>query len=467
MRGTSVVVVGAGPAGLYLTAKLADAGAEVALLNRDLKPGGLAEYGIYPTKHKMKEGLRKQFRKILARPNVRYFGNVTVGRGKDLTVLDLKACGFEAVVVSAGAQGTKSLGLPGEDVRGVYHAKDLVYHFNKLPPFATKEYDVGRRVAVIGIGNVMVDIAHWLVRMKKVDEVVAVVRRGPGERKWTPIELDVLVANIDMAALEAELARVRPRMEKCGQDFAKVREEFMKDMRPPKPYPKESETRMTFRFCASPARVLPSAGGEEEDGRGVRCGGLEVEETELLPPSEEPKAKGTGEKTVLPVDGVVFAVGDRVDETLGLPYKGGKYVTAPKPDPEDPEATPYQVYDESTGAVERGVFVAGWSRNASEGVVGRAKQDGERCAAVVARYLAKQPARGEEAARAAVAALGERLAAKGKDDVVGRDEYALLEAVEKERAAAGEAAVNEGKLATYEEMLAAIRARRSAGVAVP
>ncbi len=80
-NGHLVVMVGAGPAALYATGKLAQKGHAVVILNRDIKPGGLAEYGSYLSKHKMKEGLRKQFRQILANPRVIYFGNVQVGQG--------------------------------------------------------------------------------------------------------------------------------------------------------------------------------------------------------------------------------------------------------------------------------------------------------------------------------------------------------------------------------------------------
>src|SRR5262245_52094664 len=156
-----VAVVGAGPAGIYAAQTLAAHGAHVALLNRDIKPGGLAEYGIFPTKHRMKEGLRKQFRTILDSPQIEYFGHVTVGRNADLSLEDLRAAGCDAILVTVGAQGTKSLGLPGEDLRGVHHAKDLVYHYNALPPFSQRRYPIGRRVAVVGVGNVMLDIAHW------------------------------------------------------------------------------------------------------------------------------------------------------------------------------------------------------------------------------------------------------------------------------------------------------------------
>ena len=71
------------------------------------------------------------------------------------------------------------MGIPGEDLIGVYHAKDIVYHYNLLPPFSERTYQIGKRVAVIGVGNVMMDITHWLIEDQGVDEVIAVARRGP------------------------------------------------------------------------------------------------------------------------------------------------------------------------------------------------------------------------------------------------------------------------------------------------
>ncbi|MBZ5521058.1 MAG: NAD(P)-binding protein [Acidobacteriia bacterium] len=86
----TVFVIGAGPAGLFAAQKIAQAGHEVVIFNRDIKPGGLAEYGIYPTKDKMKTGLRKQFAKVLGLPNVHYIGHVTVGNGAALSITDLR-----------------------------------------------------------------------------------------------------------------------------------------------------------------------------------------------------------------------------------------------------------------------------------------------------------------------------------------------------------------------------------------
>jgi ferredoxin--NADP+ reductase len=214
-----VVVIGAGPAGLFAARQLASDGAYVVIINRDVKPGGLAEYGIYPDKVKMKEGLRKQFRSIIENPEIEYFGNITIGQDGDLTLDNLQRFGIQAILVTVGAQGTKWLGLPGEEAtRGVYHAKDLVYHYNKLPPYSEKEFLIGKRVALIGVGNVMTDIARWLSRVKKVDEIVAIARRGPAEVKFDKKEMEYLIASLDLKALDAEIDRVAPVMVAIGQD---------------------------------------------------------------------------------------------------------------------------------------------------------------------------------------------------------------------------------------------------------
>src|SRR3989337_1693200 len=166
----TVAVIGAGPAGLFAAKELATQGVKVTLINRDIKPGGLAEYGIFHNKYKMKNGLRAQFHQVLSHPNIDYYGNVTVGKNADLSLEQLRRMGFSAILVTAGAQGTKWLGLPGEDLIGVYHAKEVVYHYNKLPPFSQNQLVIGKKVAVIGVGNVMLDIAHYLIADRNLDE---------------------------------------------------------------------------------------------------------------------------------------------------------------------------------------------------------------------------------------------------------------------------------------------------------
>ncbi len=371
-----IAVIGAGPAGLFATRELARAGATVVLFNRDLKPGGLAEYGIFHTKHRMKEGLRKQFRRILADENVHYFGNVVIGEQGDFSLNDLREMGFHAILVTVGAQGTKWLGLPGEDLEGVYHAKDLVYHYNHLPPFSEREFRIGQRAALIGAGNVMADIAHWLIRDKRIAEVTAVVRRGPAEVKFTKAEFEHIAANLDLDAFEQEIARVADAMRAVGQDPDEAKAFILSALeRAEKPV---FDTRFRFRFLSSPKRILG-----DENGR-VR--GLEVEENELYLDGDRTHPRGTGRTVTLDVDTVVFCIGDRVDETFGLPVAWNEFVK--HPEPRFPvNGNSYEAYDPEKQQPIEGVFVAGWARKASSGLVGVARKDGENGAKAVLAYL--------------------------------------------------------------------------------
>lgn len=434
-------VVGAGPAGLFCARQLAAEGVRVVLLNRDIKPGGLAEYGIYPTKHTMKEGLRKQFRKILQDTWIDYYGNVRVGSQGDLTLQDLKAMGFQSILVSVGAQGTKWLGLPGEELpQGVYHAKDLVYHYNKLPPYSTHPFHIGRKVALVGAGNVMLDIARWMIREKKVDEVIAVVRRGPAEVKFDKKEMESVVANLDQSALDAEIARVAPVMTAIGQDVQAARDFILSAL--PKAKEPVSETRFLFDFLASPTRILGDASGQVV--------GLEVEETTLVLKDGDTKARGTGNKHTLAVDTVVFCIGDRVDDSFGLPIQWNEFVKNPNPRFAI-DGVSYEAYDPEAGEGVEGVFVAGWSREASSGLVGVARKDGENGARVVLQYLQTLPPADD------VPAVLERIKSTLRalpKPVVEKEDIARLE--EAERAQAEALMLEEYKFGTNEEMLAAM-----------
>jgi ferredoxin--NADP+ reductase len=361
-----IIVAGAGPAGMAVVSSLAKAGHEVIILNRDIKFGGLAEYGIFPSKLKLRGGLKKQYWELLERPNVHYFGNVSIGNGKDLTVEEVRNLGASAVVFSIGAQGTKAIGVEGDSAQGVFHAKDVVYHFNRLPGFGDRPFDMGKHVAIIGAGDVMVDIAHWLIRYKKVERVTAIVRRGPVERKYNPKEIRAVCSNMDLDGITKEFDRIKDRMAAVGQKADEVlkalTDEFTKCEQA------VSETKMGFKFLASPKRILV-------DGNNcVR--GLEMEDNKLDPKGEDTVAVGLKQYYEFPCDAVVFAVGDKVDETVGLPYKSGMFITNPNKTGNDPDDALFQAYDESTGKIVDGVFLAGWARKASEGLVGIAKGTG-------------------------------------------------------------------------------------------
>jgi len=424
-----VAVVGAGPAGLFGARELAQHGARVVIFNRDIKPGGLAEYGIYPVKHTMKEGLRKQFRQILENPNIDYYGNITIGAQGDLKLEDLLALGFQAVLVTAGAQGTKWLGLPGEDLIGVYHAKDVVYFYNKLPPFSKRKYRFGKRCAIVGAGNVMVDISRYLIREEKVDEVIAVVRRGPAEIKFDKKEMEHVIANLDIPALDAEIQRVTPIMQSVEQNPQTAREHILAAL--PKAEPANSQTKFRFEFLASPVQMLG------ENGLLTK---LEIEDNTLVLKNGETKAKGTGNKRTLDVETVIFAIGDKVDETFGLPVEWNEFVKH--------EPAKYPMDGHSYECPLESIFVGGWSRKASEGLVGYARKDGTNASRVVWQYLEAMgtTAINVETVTAKVKGLGK--------PVVTRDDIKRLEAIEAEEAA--KRGLEEFKFATNEEMLQAM-----------
>ena len=380
----TVFVVGAGPAGLFAAQKLAQGGHKVIVLNRDIKPGGLAEYGIYPTKDKMKIGLRKQFAKVLSLPNVHYFGHVPVSNESALTFPELREFSPSAVVFAVGAQGTKKLGLPGENARGVYAAKDFVYYYNQLPPFALQDFSVGKRVAVVGMGNVMVDIAHWLLvddPKKTTEEVIVVARRGPFEAKFDLKEFVFIEKHLDREAFHEELRRIQPQLNAVGQDCAKVADDTFPVLN--KPADQAPGGKLRFRFLCSPQAIHADASG--------RINRLTVVENVLLERDGNISCKATDKTVDLDVDTMIFAIGDVADPTVGLPYHRDCYVT--NPETSDPKGASYEIFDPANKCVVEGTYAVGWARKASEGLVGIARHDGEVGAANVLKYLETAPDR--------------------------------------------------------------------------
>jgi ferredoxin--NADP+ reductase len=431
-----VAVIGAGPAGLFGARELARQGVRVALFNRDIKPGGLAEYGIYPTKYTMKAGLRKQFGQVLEHPNIDYYGNISIGTQGDLSIDDLWALGFQAILVTAGAQGAKWLGLPGENLEGVYQAKDVVYFYNKLPPNSQQHYRFGKRCAIVGAGNVMIDIARYLIRQEQVEEVIAVVRRGPAEVKFDKKEMEYVIANLDQDALDKEIARVRPIMEAVDQEPEAARATIIESL--PKAYPAVSDTRFRFEFLSSPVQMLG------ENGLLTR---LEVEDTTLILKDGDTKARGTGNKRTLDVETVIFAIGDKVDETFGLPTEWNEFVKNENP-LYPVEGVSFEAFDPQENKPITGVFVGGWSRKASDGLVGYARKDGINAAKAVWQYLqTKQPV------ASTLWGVTSKIKSLSKP-VVTKDDINRLGVVEIEEAQKRE--LEEFKFASNEEMLRAM-----------
>ncbi len=447
MKSRTVIVVGAGPAGMFATRKIASAGYSVVLLNRDIKPGGLAEYGIYLMKEHMKQGLRKQFSKILDLPNLSYFGHVPVGANYAVLIDELREFNPAALVFAVGAQGTKKLGLPGEECKGIYSAKDFVYHYNSLPPFSGLDFSTGKRIAIIGMGNVMVDIARWVMQddpERQTEELMVVARRGPYEVKFDEKEFAHIEQHLDRKALQEELLRVKDRMVAVGQDIAEVPQRSFPCLT--RAYQEPVLPRLTFRFMTSPQAFHPDAQG--------RLAKLTVSENILVRKNDDTAAKFTDQRTDLDFDTLIFAIGDIVDPSIGLPLVKDAYAT--NPDQTDPNRAAYEVFDPKSGKALEGMYVVGWARRASEGLVGKARYDAEQGCNYVLQYL--------EGATAKVGASPEEILAfltkKGVRFVAKEDLAYLARAEEKQAKARGRASF---KFARNEEMFAAIEEEKRAG----
>jgi ferredoxin--NADP+ reductase len=443
----TVFVVGAGPAGLFASRKIASAGYRVIILNRDIKPGGLAEYGIYPQKFHMKAGLRKQFFKFLEMPNLSYFGNIPVLGQAAVRVEDLRQWNPSAIVYAVGAQGTKTLGLPGENGKGLYSAKDFVFYFNQLPPFASQDFSIGRRVAIVGMGNVMVDIARWLLEDmpgKRPEEVMVVARRGPFEAKFDEKEFDHIEMHLDRAVFMDELRRVDERVKRCGQDISKLSETLFPWInRPPA---SAAQGKLSFRFLSSPSAVLL-----DEKGR-IRS--LRIVENDLVLKGDSTAAKATDRTTELEFDTLIYAIGDIVDPAVGLPHdKWGSYTT--NPDVANSPSAAYEVFDAASGKVLAGEFVVGWARKASDGLVGKARFDAEQGCDHILKYLEstlKKTAPTSDEIAQDLSRRGLRAVDKGEIRL-------LAQAEEAEAKARNLPAI---KFPTNEEMLAAIEREKAA-----
>ncbi len=389
-----VAVIGAGPAGLFSAQYLARQGVQVVLFNRDIKPGGLAEYGIFPDKYKMRQGLQAKFRRILSMPNVHYQGNVVIGQSGDFRLDQLRQAGFQAFMVTTGASECNWLGLPGEDLDGVYQANEIVFYYNRLPEKAQLHPRFGRRILIIGVGNVMLDIVHYLEKEGVSCTVTAVGRRGPAEVKFDKPTLVQVAGCLDMDDIRKEVTAAFPAVRSVGEDVDDFYS-FLEKTRE-KASTCSSEIRIRLRFLRSPRRLVRDEGGQVKE--------VVLEKNHLKLEDGKVTSYRTGVMETLPADTVIFSIGSRVDEDFGLPVIGGHFATTPTPS-FPVEGISYEVYNPDLNVKCEDIFVSGWARLASEGVVGLARKDGERGAKALLNYLDSCPPVDERGVSCALAQL--------------------------------------------------------------
>ena len=208
-----VAVVGSGPAGLYTAEALIKQAAQlpvppaikVDVIDRLPTPYGLVRYGVAPD-HKSIKSVANYLRRVLESPDVRFVGGVSLG--VDVTREELLAA-YDAVVYATGAMRDRRLGIDGEDLPGSYAATDFVNWYCGHPDVDPDAFTLdAESVAVIGVGNVAVDVARILardpaelestdipepvmdaLRASRVREVHVIGRRGPAQAKFTTKEL--------------------------------------------------------------------------------------------------------------------------------------------------------------------------------------------------------------------------------------------------------------------------------------
>jgi ferredoxin--NADP+ reductase len=272
-----------------------------------------------------------------------------------------------------------------------------------------------------------------------------VARRGPLEAKFDDKEFAHIHMYLDRKAFQEELLRVEDRMTAVGQDIARVAQETFVCL---SKYPEQESLRprLTFRFLNSPVAITPGP-----DGRIAR---LTVAENILVERNGSIAAKATNQTSELDVDTMIFAIGDMHDPSVGLPCGKDGYITNPGAHPR----ASYEVFDSNLGSASEGIFVVGWARKPSEGLVGIARHDGEVGAAHVAEFLshvqAPQSASADEIARA--------LDSKGVQPVSKADLAWLAKAEEREAQLRGVAYF---KFSDDMEMLSAVDREKSASAA--
>jgi ferredoxin--NADP+ reductase len=368
-----VAVVGAGPAGFFLTEKLlgqADVPVEVDLFERLPTPYGLVRFGVAPDHEKIK-AVTRSFDKVAARPGFRYFGNVDVGR--DVTLDELRQH-YHAVAFTTGAQSDRRMGIPGEDLAGSHPATEFVAWYNGHPDFRDCRFDLSvERVAVVGVGNVAIDVARILSRTPTelgrtdiadhaldalaksgVKEVYLLGRRGPAQAAFTTPEVKELgeMEQADACAVPAEVAldplsaaQVEQEAEATTKRKIEVLQGFAAT--PPSGKPK----RLTIRFLVSPAELI-------DDGTG-RVAGIKVHHNRIVAKNGSLAAEATGTSEVLPVGLVFRSVGYKGRPIPGLPF-------------DERSGT---VPNEAGRVAMTGVYVAGWIKRGPSGVIGTNKPD--------------------------------------------------------------------------------------------
>ncbi|CCW14714.1 MULTISPECIES: FAD-dependent oxidoreductase [Rhodococcus] len=375
-RPLRVAIVGAGPAGIYAADALMKSDTEVSidLFERMPAPFGLIRYGVAPDHPRIK-GIITALHKVLDKPQVRLLGNLDYGT--DITLEDLRRF-YDAVIFSTGANADRALNIPGIELDGSYGAADFVSWYDGHPDVPRHWPLEAEKVAVLGVGNVALDIARVLAKTgdellpteipanvyeglknNKAVEVHVFGRRGPAQAKFTPLELreldhsptiEVIVDPEDIDYDEGSEA-ARRNSKQVDMVANTLQDWAIRDVgdRPHK---------LFLHFFESPAEILG------EDGKVV---GLRTERTEL---DGTGNVRGTGKFRDWEVQAVYRAVGYLSQNIAKLPFDE-QAGTVPN------EAGRVVADDAAEGTARylQATYVTGWIKRGPVGLIGHTKGD--------------------------------------------------------------------------------------------
>ncbi|MEL6405603.1 MAG: FAD-dependent oxidoreductase [Chloroflexota bacterium] len=376
-----VAIIGSGPSGFYAAdhlLKQKDMTVEVDMFERLPTPFGLVRGGVAPDHQKIKS-VTKLYDRIAGKENFRYYGNVTFG--EDITRSDLQTY-YHAVVYAVGSSSDKKLGIPGEDLPGSAPATEFVGWYNAHPDYRELEFDLSvEAVAVIGIGNVAMDVTRILARSQEeldktdiatyaqealansnIKRIYVLGRRGPAQAAFTNPEIKELgeMQDADIIVTQRDVEMDEPSRAYLTSDQVDTKDvknvEILKEFadRTPAGKPKQ----IIMKFLTSPTEIV---GTDRVEGIKVVRNELYVTEDGRIRP------RATEETEILPVGMVFRSVGYRGEPLPDVPFYD-KWGIIPNADG--------RVLTEFGGdEVVTGDYVVGWIKRGPSGVIGTNKPD--------------------------------------------------------------------------------------------
>ena len=369
-----LAIVGAGPAGIYaadliIKSELRDFDVSIDLFDLLPAPYGLVRYGVAPDHPRIK-GIIRALYEVLDRGDIRFFGNVEYG--KDITLDDLKTH-YNAVIFSTGAVKDANLNIPGIDLEGSFGAAAFVNWYDAHPDFE-RSWDLSaKEIAVLGNGNVALDVARVLskpaeamlstdipdnvyqgLRASQATDVHVFGRRGPAQVKFSPLELReaVHIEGVDTIVYDEDFQYDEGSQKAIdSNNQTRVMVKTLEELRSNEIT--GAKRRLHLHFFSAPVEIL------EQDGK---VAGIKIERTEL---DGTGNVKPTGEFREFPIQAVYRAVGYFGSELSEVPFDEKAGVI-----PNDKG----RVLD-SDGKHIHGVYATGWIKRGPVGLIGHTKSD--------------------------------------------------------------------------------------------